>query len=74
MLVVNLTDEVVAQGSIRGVPVSKPNTVVLWVSAEVNDQLESHHDQSYQGDDLDTAEPELKLSEDADSHHVDREY
>ena len=68
LLVMNLTDS--SPGVHPGL--SKPNTVVLWASAQVNDQ--SYHDQSHQGDGLNTAEPELKHSEDADSHHVGREY
>ena len=71
VVVVHLTVEVRAHGPIWVVPITEPEAVVLGVPAEVDD--DAHEDEADERDDLDAAEPELELAEDAYAEEVDTE-
>lgn len=63
--------EVRAHGALWGLPVAESDAVVLRVSSEVDDDAQEQ--QTDQCDDLDTAEPELKLAEYPDAEEVHSE-
>ena len=47
---------------------TETNTVVFGVSSQINN--DTHKQKADESDDLDTAEPELQLAEDADAEQV----
>ena len=71
MLVMHLFEEIGAHRTVFVAPVAKADTIVVWVSSEVNDN--SHQNEANERDDFDTAEPELEFSEDTDTEHIDDE-
>ena len=71
VVVVHLAVEVRAHRPVRVVPVAEPDAVVPRVPAEVDD--DAHEDEADERDDLDAAEPELELAEDAHAEEVHSE-
>ena len=67
----DLIEKIVTHGTIGWIPVSEANSVVFGVSTEVDD--DAHQEEPDKRNDLETAEPELKLAEYADTEQVDQE-
>ena len=71
MLVLNGGREVLAHRAVWVIPVPETDAVVARVSTKIDD--DAHKEQANEGDDLDAAEPEFELAEDADAEEVDDE-
>jgi hypothetical protein len=68
---VYFSKKIFTEGSVGRSPVSEPNTIVLGVTAEVDD--EPHQDETNYRDDFDAAEPEFEFTKDADAQQIDEE-
>lgn len=71
MVIVNLTVEICAHGSVRVFPIAEPNAVVVRISTKVDD--DAHENETDKCNDLDAAEPELEFAEYAYAKQVDTE-
>lgn len=67
----NLLVKVLAQRTVRRIPVSETNSIMFRISSKIND--DTHQDQCDQGDDLDARKPELQFPEHANAEEVDKE-
>lgn len=65
VLVVHLALQVSTHWAVGVIPVTEPDAVMPWVPAKVDD--DAHEEQTYEGDDLDAAEPEFELAENPDT-------
>ena len=65
LLVVDLGLDIRTHGPMWGFPVAETDAVVLRVTSEVDD--DAHENETDECDDLDAAEPEFELAEDADA-------